>query len=239
MVSVGSAIPLWVSVPTVSLPVFIGTRSVDEYGHAFYQYFTGTSANSLQIVSAIDTEAIDVANITSVQLLPFVDPAALVPFVPIAKMRLLNFGLERREHLVLSPESPDERWWLHTPIAEVNKLVIDGKPVDYEIRDSVIYVGGTPITQIVGGGKSVLLISCNSFEIHYAIGRQTPMVDEALIYFVAAAYLRAASNKESGVYESIRVGAVSFSFRPIKELRDRAIQLEKIGLQILRSGGLM
>lgn len=239
MVSVGSEMPLWVAVPSVSVPVFIGTRSVDHYGHSFYQYFTGTSSDSLRTVTAVDTQAVDIANLAAIQLLPFVDPVALVPFVPIAKMRLINFGLERREHVVLSPESPDERWWLHAPIAEVNKIVVDGTPVDYELRDGVIWVDGAPITQVVGNGKAVLLLSCNLFEIHYAIGRQSPMVDEALIYFVAAAYLRAASNKESGVYDSIRVGAVSFSFRPIKELRDRAVQLEKIGLQILRSGGMM
>lgn len=238
MVQVNSELPLWVSVPTVSIPVFIGTRSIDPYGHTFYEYFTGTSAHSLRRIAVSDPEAVEIANMTSNMLLPFVDPVALVPFVAFAKMKIAHFGLPRREHIILTINDYTERWWLYAPVAEVNKLVIDGVEVTPEVANGIIYVNGQQVNQLISGGKSELTIYANSIEIHYAIGKQFPMIEDAIPYFVAAAYLRAASERDSGIYESIRVGAVSFSFRPIRELREKAIQLEKTGLQILRAGGV-
>jgi len=79
-------IPVWVSVPPVSSPVFIGTRSEDPYGHSFYQYFTGTSISNLQPIEVTDDDESLLANATSEKLLPFVSPLALMPFVKTAKV---------------------------------------------------------------------------------------------------------------------------------------------------------
>lgn len=239
MVKVGSEVPLWVSVPPVNIPVFIGTRSEDPYGHAFYQYWTGTSIDKLSPVSVIDVDAIELAQKTSERLLPFVHPNSLFPFVQTAKLKVLQFGLARREHIVLLSDEIDYRWWLYTPIAEVNKLVINGQSYEVELRDGLIYLDGRAIVTLDGRGRAVFNISANTIEISYAIANSSLVVDEALPYFVAAAYLKAASDEQSGILESVRVGAVSFSFRSVKELKDKAAQLEKLGYQLLRVGGRM
>jgi hypothetical protein len=70
-------IPVWVSVPPVSSPVFIGTRSEDPYGHSFYQYFTGTSISNLQPIEVTDDDESLLANATSEKLLPFVSPLSV------------------------------------------------------------------------------------------------------------------------------------------------------------------
>lgn len=239
MIKFGSAIPLWVSVPPVNTPVFIGTRDTDPYGHSFYQYFTGTVVTALTPIVGIDVDAIEIAQATANKLLPFVDPNALFPFVQTAKLKMLQFGLARREHIVLSYEDADYRWWLYTPIAEINKLTINSTPVEAELSNGQISVGGSPITVFDGRGHAVFSITARTIEVAYAIGNASLVIEEALPYFVAAAYFRAASDEQSGVLESVRVGAVSFSFRPVKELRDKAAQLERLGYQILRVGGLL
>jgi len=237
MVVFGSAVPLWVSVPLVASPTFIGTRDSDPFGHQFYNYFIGTSIDSLTPITAIDHSAPEIAYTVSEKLLPFVSPDTLLPFVQTAKLRLLQFGLPRREHIILTADDPAQRWWLYAPIAEVNKFVIDGVSYDAKLRGGDIYIEDRQVTALDGSGKAVLLIPASALEVHYAISAISPIIDEVLQYFVAAAYLRAASDQQSGIYESIRVGAVTFSFRSVKELKDKADQLEKLGRQLLRIGG--
>lgn len=237
VVYVGSEVPLWVSVPVVSRPVFIGTRDIDPYGHTFYAYYVGTAVNALTPIQVIDQDAPEIAVVTADRFLQFVDPQALVPFVQTAKLRLLNFGLARREHVVLTYEDPTQRWWLYAPIAEVNKLVIDDEHYTPQLIDGDIYIDDDRMTVLSEDNKAIILIPARTIEIHYAIATLSPIVDEALPYFVAAAYLRAVSDNQAGIYETIRVGAVTFSFRSVKELKDRASQLERIGMQMIRAGG--
>ncbi len=238
MVSFGSSVPLWASVPVVSRPVFIGTRSADPYGHSFYAYFVGTSITTLTPITPTELDDSAIAFRTAERLLPFVDPVTLVPFVRTAKLRLLPFGLARREHIILTFHDPTQRWWLYAPIAEVNRLVIDDEIYDdVRIVNGDLFIGDDRITMLDQDNKAVLLVPARTIEIHYAIDTLSPVVDEALPYFVAAAYLKAASDNQSGIYETIRVGAVTFSFRSVKELKDKAAQLERIGLQMLRAGG--
>ena len=237
MIVFGSAVPVWVSVPVVASPTFIGTRDSDPFGHQFYSYFVGTSIDSLTPIQVIDHDAPEIAYAVSERLLPFVTPDTLLPFVQTAKLRLLQFGLPRREHVILSIDDPAQRWWLYAPIAEVNKLVIDGSEFEAEVVGGNIFVGSEQITTLDGSGRAVILIPARTIEVHYAISAVSPIVDEALQYFVAAAYLKAASDQQSGIYESIRVGAVTFSFRSMKELKDKADQLERLGRQLLKVGG--
>jgi hypothetical protein len=237
MVVIGSEAPLWVSVPVVSMPTFIGTRDSDPYGHTFYNYFVGTSIDSLTPVVVIDQDAPEIAYAVSERLLPFVHPDALMPFVQTAKLRLLSFGLARREHVILTRDDPASRWWLYSPIAEVNKFVVDGVYYEATVINGDIYIGSDKVTQLDGNGRAVFLIPAELVEVHYAISTISPIVNEALQYFTAAAYLRAASDQQSGIYESIRVGAVTFSFRTVKELKDKAQQLERLGFQLLKVGG--
>jgi len=238
MVHFGSAaIPVWVSVPPVSSPVFIGTRLNDPYGHSFYQYFTGTSVSDLQPIDITDEDESFLANITSERILSFVSPYSLIPFVRTAKLHALQFGLPRREHVILTYDDPTGRWWVYQPIAEVNKLVIDGELVDARVVDSQIYVGEEQLTIPDGYGRATFLVSARLIEIHYAVKAISPVVYEALPYLIAAAYLKAASNEQSSIYDSIRVGAVSFSFKSAKDLRMKARELEQIGYKMLRMGG--
>lgn len=239
VVKVGSEVPLWVSVPPVNVPVFIGTRSEDPYGHAFYQYWVGTRIDKLTPIAVTDVDAIELAHRTAERLLPFVHPNSLFPFVQTAKLKVLQFGIARREHIVLLADDADYRWWLYTPIAEVSKLAINGQSCEYELRDGLIYIDGHAIVTLDGRGRAVFNISANTIEVAYAVGNSSLVVDEALPYFVAAAYMKAASDEQSGILESVRVGAVSFSFRSVKELKDKAAQLEKLGHQLLRVGGRM
>jgi hypothetical protein len=64
-----------------------------------------------------------------------------MPFVKTAKLQALSFGLPRREHVILIYDDPSGRWWLHQPIAEVNKLVIDGEELTARVVNSQIYAG--------------------------------------------------------------------------------------------------
>jgi len=238
MVYFGStAIPVWVSVPPVSSPVFIGTRAEDPYGHSFYQYFTGTDISSLQPLEVSDDDESMLANLTSERILTFVSPYKLMPFVKTAKLQALQFGLAHREHVILTYDDPTGRWWLHQPIAEVNKLVIDGEEYDARVIDSQIYVGNEQLTVPDSNNRAVFTISARMIEIHYAVMAASPIVYEALPYLIAAAYLKAASNEQSSIYDSIRVGAVSFSFKSAKDLRAKSRELEQIAFKMLRVGG--
>jgi hypothetical protein len=230
-------IPVWVSVPPVSSPVFIGTRSEDPYGHSFYQYFTGTSISNLQPIEVTDDDESLLANATSEKLLPFVSPLALMPFIKTAKLQALSFGLPRREHVILIYDDPSGRWWLHQPIAEVNKLVIDGEELTARVVNSQIYAGDEQLTIPDGSDRAVFAVSARVIEVHYAIAAASPIVYEALPYLVAAAYLKAASNEQSSIYDSIRVGAVSFSFKSAKDLAAKSRELERIAYRMLRAGG--
>jgi len=233
----GTVIPVWVSVPPVSSPVFIGTRLEDPYGHSFYQYFTGTDISNLQPIEVSDGDESFLANLTSERILQFVSPYNLMPFVRTAKLNALQFGLARREHVILTFDDPTGRWWLHQPIAEVNKLVIDGEQVDASVVDSQIFVGNEQLTMPDNYGRAAFIISARMIEIHYAVKAISPVIYEALPYLIAAAYLKAASNEQSSIYESIRVGAVSFSFKSAKDLRMKARELEQIAYKMLRLGG--
>jgi len=237
MVHFGSEIPVWASVPPVSLPVFIGTRSEDPYGHSFYQYFTGTHISSLRPLEVSDDDESWLANLTSEKILPFVSPLNLIPFVKAAKLQALQFGLARREHVILTYDDPTGRWWLYRPIAEVNKLVIDGEQLEVEVIDSQIFAGSEQLTVPDSYNRSVFIVSARIIEVHYAIMSVSPIVYEALPYLIAAAYLKASSSEQSSIYDSIRVGAVSFSFKSVKDVRAKARELEQIAYRLLRVGG--
>jgi hypothetical protein len=230
-------VPVWVSVPPVSLPVFIGTRTDDPYGHGFYQYFTGASLSSLNPVSVTDEDETVFADITSERLLPFVAPAALKPFVRTAKLQALAFGLPCREHIILLYDDPTGRWWLYQPIAEVNRLVVDGEVLAARVVDSQIYVGDEPLTMPASSNRAVFSVPARMIEIHYAVGVASPVVYEALPYLVAAAYLKAAASEQSSIYDAIRVGAVSFSFKSAKDISAKSRELERIAYRMLRVGG--
>jgi hypothetical protein len=240
MVQFGSAVPLWVAVPPLSVPVFIGTRAEDPFGYRFYRYFVGTALSALTPVVGIDPDAAVLAVETRDRLLPFAPLDAIERHVAAVQARLLPYGLPRREHVRLTADDPDSRWWLYAPIAEVHRFIVDDEPVLVTIRSGQLFdQEGVAVTVPDRDFRARLTIPAYQVEAHYAIDWASPVVRDALPYFLAAAYLRSIAERESGLYDSLRVGAVTFSFRSAKDWAERAAQLERTGWRMLASVGLL
>jgi hypothetical protein len=240
MVQFGSAVPLWVAVPPLSVPVFIGTRAEDPFGYRFYRYFIGTAASTLTPISGIDPQASVLAAETRDRLLPFAPLDVLEQHVSAVQARLLPYGLPRREHVRLTTDDPDGRWWLYAPIAEVHRFLVNGEPVSVTISSGqLIDQEGSAVTVPDRDFRARLVISAYEVEAHYAIDWASPVIQDALPYFLAAAYLRSVAERESGLYDTLRVGAVTFSFRSAKDWTERATQLERTGWRMLAAVGLL
>jgi hypothetical protein len=240
MVQFGSAVPLWVAVPPLSIPVFIGTRAEDPFGYRFYRYWAGTTLSELTPIVGTDPDAAALAAETKERLLPFAPLDALERHVPAVQARLLPYGLPRREHVRLTVDDPDSRWWLYAPIAEVHRFIVNGEPASVTIRSGQLFSQeGVAITVPDRDFRAHLVISAYEVEVHYAIDWASPVVRDALPYFLAAAYLRSVAERESGLYDTLRVGAVTFSFRSVKDWAARAAQLERTGWRMLASVGLL
>jgi len=240
MVQFGSVVPLWVAVPPLSVPVFIGTRAEDPFGYRFYRYFVGTAVSALTPIVGTDPDAAVLAAETRDRLLPFAPLDALEQHVPAVQARLLPYGLPRREHVRLTADDPDSRWWLYAPIAEVHRFLVNGEPVSVTILSGQLFSEeSVAVTVPDRDFRAHFVISAYEVEVHYAIDWASPVVRDALPYFLAAAYLRSVAERESGLYDTLRVGAVTFSFRSVKDWAARAAQLERTGWRMLASVGLL
>jgi len=234
-VGVSEPVPLWVSVPDVARFVFIGTRADDPYGHTAYRYATGTSLTSLTPLTPVYTDLEPIAYYTQQKLLPFVPIEKILQFVPEVLWELSEFGLERREHIVLTP---DGRWYLNTPIAEVNFFAVNDSEVDVVLDENGLIRFSdermSPAFTYDSLGRLVPMISASKIEVAYAVRRRPEFPDDAIAYKVAARVLRAMAFESSGFYSSIRVGAVSFSFKDAKEIDRKASEFERLCYRLIR-----
>lgn len=233
-VGVSEPMPIWVAVPDVSRFVFIGTVMEDPFGHTAYRYATGTSVSNLQPLTPVYSDLEFIASYTQHKLLPFVPIERILHFVPEVIWELSEFGLARREHVILTP---DGRWYLNTPIAEVNYCAIDDCPVDVIVdKNGLLRLSddSAPFVTYDSYGRLVPILVANKIEIAYAINRRPEFPDDAIAYKVAARVLRAAAFESSQFFSSIRVGAVSFSFKSPKEIASKASEFERLSYKLIR-----
>jgi len=233
-VGVSEPVPVWVAVPDVSRFVFIGTIVADSYGHTAYKYATGTSSENLQPLTPIYSDLESIASFTQRKLLPFVPLERILQFVPEVVWELSEFGLARREHVILIP---DGRWYLNTPIAAVHYCAIDGEQVEVQVDENGLlrFAGDlSPFVSYDSYGRLVPIIAAHRIEIAYAIGRRPEFPDDAIAYKVAARVLRAAAFENSQFFSSVRVGAVSFSFKSPKEIAAKASEFERLSYRLIR-----